>query len=283
MGAPAPLPHPQSDLRFTDLPLVVEVNPMEVLPADGQRLVTPESVADLLESLKTGQLIPAILFRDAEGNLRAADGNRRALACCINKQNLKAIILDHEPTKVELRRIRVAVNNKHKPLSRDELAAEIYGHIQDTSDSQAEAGAYFDLEPPQVSKILAPFKSLLEEFHHLRGHPLISWDALRVLATTKPDEIQRRLGQKVQAAIDAGKRVKRDTLEHWKREMLQATNGAHKKPREVKAVLRKVKIAFTGDSAWQDAKDFAKRLLAACTQGEKAGRPFTALPELLTG
>lgn len=274
-------PHPQSDLRFTDL-AIVEVNPMEVLPAPGNRPVTPESVTDLMESMEAGQVVPAILYRDAEGNLRGADGNRRAMVCCIKKMMLKAIILGHEPTWKELSRLRVAANSIHKRMNPDQLGTEIEEYLEKTGESQEEAAAWYGYGAPRICKLLAD-KRLAPDLEHLRQNPGLSRDARRVIATMPTHELQRQLAERALKRLAEGRPVKRDTLEAWKREMLQAMNGSGKKPREVKASAPKAKITFSGSSTWQDGKEFAKRLLAACTQGEKAGRPFSSLPELLTG
>ncbi len=67
-----------------------------VRPAPGNRVVTPESVSDLLPSMESqGQLVPGIIYPDPEqpGHYFGADCNRRAMVCRILGRKLRAYLL----------------------------------------------------------------------------------------------------------------------------------------------------------------------------------------------
>jgi predicted XRE-type DNA-binding protein len=122
------------------------------------------------------------------------------------------IILDHEPSKKELRRIRLSLNNAHKHMTPDQVADEISEHIQEENCSQEDAAEYFGISCGYVSKLLAPSKRLIAELRPLVGKPGISRDVLRVIAGMPTPEQQKQLAEQVLADVAREGRAKRDAV-----------------------------------------------------------------------
>jgi ParB/RepB/Spo0J family partition protein len=234
-----------------------------------------EDVDDLVESLRTiPQQVPGIVYvhPTVPGKYIAADGNRRLMACRILGITFLVMILDHEPTKGELRRIRLAVNNFHKHMTPDQVADEIRAHIAESGDSQQAAAEFFGLSPSYVSVLLAPFKRLIPELGHLATNPGVTREVLRLVSSMATPELQKKLADLVLADIAREGKAKRDAVAGYAQEMKSG-----KKSKDKPLVLKQDGIALNAKKpAAEGLRAFAEKLLAAIKK-LKPGDPVADL------
>lgn len=237
-------PPPERKPPVHDPQRVYDLPTDRVLFAPGNRIITPESVSDLVESYRAiSQQIPGIVYCHPErlGIYYAADGNRRLMASRIIGVPFRAIILDHEPTQKELRRIRLTANNIRKAMTADQIADELRDHIAETGDTQESAAEFFGISPGYVSKLLAPFKRLLSELQDLVANPHVKRDVLRIIATMPSEDLQRKVAERVRQDIATTGKAKRDAIQRYADEL------KGKKPTKEKPLVLKhegVEVTF---------------------------------------
>lgn len=259
---------------------VLEFDSACVLHDPGNPADRIEDVSDLVDSYQAtgGQQVPGFVYPHPElpGMYVTPDGNRRLKACRILGLKFKAILLDHAPSKDELRRFRLTTNNIRKAMTPEEVAAEIEGHIAETGDTQEQAAKFFGLSAGYVSKLLAPSKNLCTELHPLRNNSAICRDVLRIIATMPTPESQRQLAERVLSTIKAGGTVSREMVEGWKRGM-----GAKpaRKPKAVKGRGKCLSFSFTTDEH-EVALAETLGLAEAIRKAQRHGLPLSSLPSL---
>ncbi|OWK39468.1 hypothetical protein FRUB_06031 [Fimbriiglobus ruber] len=246
-----------------------------------------DDVKDLVDSVGAlKQQIPGIVYPHPgmPGKYIAADGNRRLMACRILGIPFQAIVLDHQPSKKELRRIRVAANNAHKHMSPDQIADEIREHIAETGDTQEQAAEFFGISPSYVSKILAPSKWLLPELSTLADNPKISKAVIRIVATMPTPEKQKQLAEHVLAHIKQHGKAKRDNIQRIANEI---KGKKAKKSRPATATKDGASLILPSDWRWERvvrwmAEQLKKFEREAKLEAEgKETRPITDLQKLL--
>jgi hypothetical protein len=114
---------------------------------------------------------------------------------------------------VDLIRIRMTVNNVHKHMTPDEVAADLQRYMQATSATQHVAAEFFGLSPGYVSKLLAPSKRLLPELKHLADNPAVPRDVLRIVAGMGTLELQKKLAERVLADVAREGKANRDAIQ----------------------------------------------------------------------
>jgi len=262
---------------------VLEFDPACVLHDPGNPPDRIEDVSDLVDSYQAtgGQQVPGFVYPHPElpGMYCAADGDRRLRACRILGLKFKAILLDRAPTKKELGRFRVTMNNVRKSMTPDQVAAEIAGHIAETGETQEQAASYFGLSPGYVSKLLAPSKNLCAELHPLRNNPAICRDVLRIIATMPTPESQQQLAERVLSTIKAGGTVSREMVEGWKRGL---SAKPARKPKAVKGRGKCLTFSFATDEH-EIALSETLGLAEAIRKAQRHGLPLSSLPSLLKG
>ncbi len=268
-----PQPDPRTDFR------IVEVDATHVHSPPGNRIVTLESLSDLMPSLDSdGQLVPAILYEHPEitGHFMAADGNRRAMAMRVLGRKLKAVILPKAPTESELIRLRIAANFHRKNASAYELAADIQRWMELEGANQRQAAEAHGISASQLSKVLAKAQNACAAVREAEEAKRICPDVARLISTLPKEEMQR---EALQQAISRD--LKRDTVEN----IVTRMKGA-KRPRTAKPVKAKadgVTLVAPGDWTWNHVKELAERLKGAAARGEKLDAPLSLLPSLLKG
>jgi ParB/RepB/Spo0J family partition protein len=273
-GPPAALPV-LPPLRLTEL------DPNDVMPAPGQRLVSPDSVTDLLASIsKNGQLVPGICYKhpDLAGKYCCADGNRRLMAVRIQGGNFKTFVADRPLTKAEVRRIRLTSDIK-KALTPDQIATDVEEHIAETGDSQEATAEFFGLSPGYVSKLLAPIKRLDPALRHLQQNRAFCRDVLRIIASMPTPEMQHKLAAKVKAIVDEGGHPKRDLIVALGDE-IKGKTPEKKRKAPIKIKVNGASLVIPGDWAWDHLKALGDSIKSAAARGEKMEATTSILPGL---
>lgn len=267
--------------RPADLPRwkEVEVDAALVRPAPGNRVVTPESVSDLLPSMESqGQLVPGIIFPDPElpGYYRGADCNRRAMVCRILGRKLRAYLLDQAPTEEQVIRIRAATNFHRKNASAYEIAADIKRWLElNEGATQRQASEAFGISAGHVCKLLDKLKSACGELRQAEEGMKICPDSARIIATLPSPEQQR------EALRDAiAHDLKREAVERLVARMKGITKKARTKP--VKVKLDGVQMVASNPTL-EGLQAFGERLLAAVRRCVKDGDGVEILPSRLKG
>lgn len=254
--------------------IVVEVDPARVHPAKGNRLISPELVADLLPSIQEdGQAVPAILFvhPTLPGEYCAADGNRRTLVARILARTLKAIVLAKAPSEDELDRLRIAVNFLQKKETSYELAERITAWMKRNGASQKAAAAHFRLSEPTVSKILRKSKSAIPAVVQAELEKQICPDIGRLLALL-PEEKQAPMLKEVME-----KKLTRDQLEPV---IAQMRGFQRAKGKPITVTDGEATAKLPSALALQKVVEFATKLSDAAKRVIKAGGTVADLPGL---
>lgn len=264
----------------------VDLDPKDVLPAPGNALVTLEGItaSGLLASIsERGQLVEGIVYTAPElppGKFYNADGNGRALCALVLGRKFKARLLDHAPTKAELRRIRVATSliRKDKSAAQAQLAADLLEEMEETGHTQEQAAADLGISAPHACKVLAPLKRLCPDLQHLRDSKAICWDGLRIIATMPTEELQKKLADRAQATIASGGKVKRDLMERWAKEM--KGGNLPRKPKPIRVRHSGIAATIQGNVV-QEWKAFRAAMDEAIKKLERDGLRPEILPDLL--
>lgn len=256
----------------------IEVDPALVRPAAGNRIVTPESVADLLPSMeKEGQIVPAIICPDPENPrfFLGLDGNRRGLCQRILGRKLRACLLESAPPEKEIIRIRAATNFHRKNASAYELAADIQRWKElEGGATQRQAAEAFGISASQVCKLLDKLEHACLEVREAEESKVICPDSARLIATL------RSHGQQKEALKETiAHNLKRDAVERLVARMKGFTKKGKSKP--VKIYVDGVTLLVPGDWTWQQIRDFVAKLKGAADRGEKMDAPLSLLPSLL--
>src|ERR1700722_19563280 len=141
-GHPGPLLAPHSPTSNAAVPVAVELDPHDILPAPGQLPVTLERITSSgqLQSVEDiGQITDAIVFTSPDlppGKYYAADGNGLVLCARVLGDKVRCRVLDHAPSKAELRRIRTATH-----FARKDKVAALAQLEADIEEEMAEGGA----------------------------------------------------------------------------------------------------------------------------------------------
>jgi ParB/RepB/Spo0J family partition protein len=256
---------------------IVELDPSKVHIPPGNRLVTPELVADILPSIENdSQLVPAIVYPHPTlpGEWMAADGNRRAMVARILGRKLKAFVLAAAPTDEELIRIRVTTNFLRKNSSAYELAVDLERWMNAKNASQRQAAEFFRISEAQVSKILNKARNAIPEVIQAEKEGKIVEDVGRLLATLPKDKQAEALIHVLQNDM------RRDSVEGF-----VANIKGFKRPKESKPVTASeggATFRFPSSWSWQRIIESALKLVEAAKRGMKVdGLGTNALPGLL--
>jgi ParB family chromosome partitioning protein len=249
---------------------VLEFDPPDIETPPGNRPATPDTVGDLLESMRAvGQRVPGIVYPHPEKPRKwlCGAGNRRLLCCRILGIPFKAIVVPEPPSEVELIRLRLTENVIRKGMTAEEIARDIERYMEVANATQEQAAEFFGFSKGYVSKLLAPSKRLVPDLHHLRDNPDICRDAIRIIASMPTPELQRQLAERVLATINSGGVVKRDMVER-----LAAQMKGSKRPKKAKRMKAKVddaSIEYPEDWGWDKVIAFGQRIAEAGRQGAK--------------
>ena len=229
-----PINSASTDKEPPRLAYVVDPDVGDVMAAPWQPRDHAQNVADLLPSLtKIGQQVPGDRLPNPDrpspgsANYLCADGNRHLLACTVTGRKYKAIVLDHPPSKAELRRIRVTTNVIRKGMKPAEIAAEIEEHMAETGDNLRQTAEFLGITTGYASRLIAPDKRLCPELHHLLENKAFCRDALRIIATMPTPELQKKLAEKALATLKAGGTIKRNNVQD-----LADTMKGEKRPKQ---------------------------------------------------
>lgn len=255
---------------------VLDLHSDDVFTPKANRLVTPESVSDLLPSMiKIGQQVPGIVYPHPEqpGKWICAAGNRRLLCCRILGKKFKAIVAKGPVTKAELRRMRVTENCLRKAMTSFEIAAEIQEHIKETNCSQEAAAEFFSLSTGQVSKLLSTPRRLDPSLHSLVQNFTVCQDVARIVSTLPTHERQREVMKRV---IDHD--MKRDAV-------AALVKSLHRGDREARPKAMRLKAggveAVVKNPTLEAVQAFAEGLLAAVKKLAKDKSEIHYLPSVL--
>jgi hypothetical protein len=192
---PALLPHPALfDVTIADSPIDrrIERIPLEEidLAANARREISPEGIERLAAMLcRTGQLIPCIGHRPrGDGPVLIYDGQRRYLAATASRElagsdgyeglqpirSLIVLLLDHEPSADEIRRIQAQANQREQLSLVDQQE-------QFRDCWQARAGMR---EEDRIAAVCADLGISARRAHNLRRQ------------LTLPDEIRTRVAER---------------------------------------------------------------------------------------
>ena len=267
---------------------VMDLDPNDVLPAPGQLAVTLERITSsgqLQSVTDIGQITDAIVFTSPglpPGKYYCGDGNGLALCMRVLGRKLRCRVLDHAPTKAELRRIRTATHyaRKDKAAAQDQLEADIEEEMTETSTTLTEAAVAIGISAGYASKIRSDNK-LIPELHHVRENKEICRDARRIIATMPTPELQKSLAEKALAVLAAGGKVKRDLMESMAAELkAKAGTGKKVKRKPMKIAMSGLAITITGDVV-ESLRAFVERASAALRRLEKDNLPPDVLPSLM--
>lgn len=214
-------------------PIACEVelfDPATILPALGNRPVSPSDVEDLLPTMGDpgiGQRQPGIVYDNPErpGHLFCAAGNRRLLACRILGTPFKAIRIPGPVTALDIIKIRLTENVIRKAMSPREIAADIEEYIRLAKVTQAEAAAYFGFSPAKASKLLS-LKNLIPELHPLVDGGSLCGDVARIIASLPPEQ-QKELAERA-----VKNDMKRDAVEKVAAAMRGSKRKVHVRDRK---------------------------------------------------
>ena len=218
----------------------VDLDANDILHAPGQIPPTLDMIqaSGLLESItEQGQLAEAIVYTSPDlppGQFYCADGNGRVLCLRVLGRKVKVRVLDHAPTKAELRRLRTATNliRKDKAAAQDQLEADLDEEMAETGANQGEAALAMGISAGYASKLRSDSK-LCPELHHLRDNKNICRDARRIIATMPTHELQMKLAEKV-LAVAAKTKVKRDNVEAWAAPLKAELRGGKRKEKAIR-------------------------------------------------
>lgn len=138
-----------------------------VVPHGGNRPVEhDDDMQKLIESIEQhGQMMPGITGpHPTDKHLRVCyDGNRRCFACLQLNRDFLTLDLDHAPTPEEVIAIRIATALHHKVPEPEQLAGDLWGWMEGTGRTKADAAAHFGLSPGYVTKLVKPYEDGVEE------------------------------------------------------------------------------------------------------------------------
>lgn len=226
---------------------VVELDPNDVLPAPGQLPPPLERITSSgqLKSVRDiGQITDAIVYSSPDLPLDkyyCADGNGLALCMRVLGRKLRCRVLDHAPTKAELRQIRTATHfaRKDKAAAQEQLETDLDEEMAESGASLTEAAATLGISPGYASKIRSDSK-LIPELHHLRENKDLCRDSRRIIASMKTPELQKKLAEKALALIAQKGKAKRDTVQALAEELRDG-----RKPKDRPLKLRGEGIELT--------------------------------------
>lgn len=252
----------------------VELDPHDVIPAPGNAPVTLATITEsgLLSSVEhEGQLVEGVVYPHPDlpaGKYYAADGNGRVLCNLVLGRKFRARVLDHAPTKAELRRIRVATTliRKNGHAAQAQLAADLVDEMKETGHNLQQAASDLGMTASHASRLLAPVKKLCPALHHLLANKAICWDGKRIIATLPTEDLQKRLAEKVEIALAENGTVKRDVIDRWAKEI----RGCKLRKKTLTLKLDGVKVTIT-DPSVERAAAFGERYMAAVKKLIKDG------------
>lgn len=254
--------------------VILELDPPDIITPADNRVITPESLSDLLPSMrKIGQQVPGIVFPSPTmpGKFICAAGNRRLACCRFLGIKFKAVAIHGQVSKAELRRLRITENVLRKAMTPFELAADIAAHVQETECTQDEAAEFFGLSSGQVSKLLSVPKRLAPDLHQHVQNFDVCRDVARIISSLPTHEMQREV---MKRAIDHD--MKRDAVEALAKKMRGADRTKQKT----------IKLSGCGVSALakgptiESLQKFANGLAEAIKRLGKDGAPIELLPTL---
>lgn len=237
------------------------------------REITVDSVADLLASMsERGMLVPVLAYPhpEIEGHLMLADGARRLFCARILNIDVKAVLLPRAPSDAEKIAIRLTVNGNRKEMEPGEVGADLYAYIVASGCSQEELAQQFQISPPMVSKLLAPFVSGVPQLIEALKARQIPLTAAPMIAKLPPEVqveiLPQCLGQK--------------------RVVIEAVVKKHQgkkapQPKQVKVQLGKGTVLVTAATV-PELKAQADALIRGIARLEKEGWGVAMLPNVLT-
>ena len=139
-----------------DASRILELLTDDVVTAAGNRVVTLETVADLLASMQAeGQIVPALvcLHTDLPGKWLCLGGNRRLFCCRVLGLKLKAVAVEGPVTEERQVKLRLTENVIRRNMSLLEIAEDLHRYMQLTGvASQAEVAAALNMGVSEVSR-----------------------------------------------------------------------------------------------------------------------------------
>ena len=193
---------------------VLELPTDDVLTPEGNRVVTLETVADLLASIGAeGQLVPALVYPhpDLPGKWLCLGGNRRLFCCRVLGLKLKAVAVEGPVTEERQVKLRLTENVIRKNMSLLEIAEDLQRYMQLTGiTSQAEVAAALSMGEPEVSRALRLPKLLDPELHGCVRDFKVGRSVAEMIASLPTHELQRDVMKRVLEGDLRGK--KRDAI-----------------------------------------------------------------------
>ena len=216
---------------------VLDLSTDDVLTPAGNRIVTLETVADLLASIQAeGQLVPGLVCPHPElpGKWLCVGGNRRHFCCRALGIRFKAVGIEGPVTEERQVKLRLTENCLRRNMSLLEISEDLHRYMQLTGiTSQAEVAAALSMGEPEVSRALRLPKLLDPELHGYVRDFKVGRSVAEMIASL-PTHQQREVMQRV---LEGDlKSVKRDAIAR------EIDRPKGKKPKAQKAV----KIACGG-------------------------------------
>ena len=266
--------HPAPDSSDTSEHRIVELDPAKIHPPEGNREVTPDSVTDLVASIKRdGQTQPIIVCAHPtiEGHYLALDGNRRTLSARILGKMISAMVLGTIPTARQLVKIRNNSNAMRMNASPEDIARDAEFLMEHEGMTQAEAATELHYSASQLCKIINKVRKACDEVKQAETEGRIVADVARLISTLPKDQ-QPEILFKV---IDGN--LTRDAVEAL---IAQIKGGKAKKGKPVKLVIAGIQFIIP-DTRFTTILDALQAVREGVIKADKNNFPLSALPSLL--
>ena len=218
---------------------ILELATEDVVTPEGNRVVTLETVTDLLASMRAeGQLVPALVYPhpDLPGKWVCLGGNRRLFCCRVLGLRLKAVVIEGQVTEERQVKLRLTENVIRKNMSLMEVAEDLQRYMELTGiTSQTDVAAALHMAEAEVSRALRLPRLLDPSLHcHVRDFK-VGRSVAEAIASMSTHEQQREIMNRVLEGDLKGK--KRDVI------VREIDRLKGKKP---KAQKKAVRLAYGG-------------------------------------
>ena len=253
-----------------DASRILELLTDDVVTAAGNRVVTLETVADLLASMQAeGQIVPALvcLHTDLPGKWLCLGGNRRLFCCRVLGLKLKAVVVEGPVTEERQVKLRLTENVIRRNMSLLEIAEDLHRYMQLTGvASQAEVAAALNMGVSEVSRALRLPKLLDPELHGYVRDFKVGRTVAEMIASLPPEQ-QRDVMRRVVEGDLRGR--KRDAIG---REIDRLKGKKPKAQKAVKLACGGV-VATVKGNAVESLKAFIAKATEALKKLEKDNLP----------